>query len=151
MELLCGHERAAVAHIPLDLGGQDAGQVAAAAHHAELGLRRTEERALYRDGDVRPGGIAQSAAQAVAVHRADQGHPQVVQRLGAVVIDLLGIGHVLVQDALVEALDVNADAEGLQVGMHHADPDVIVMVDVVAQQQDLLLDGAAGRVDRGVV
>ncbi|MPM42688.1 hypothetical protein SDC9_89357 [bioreactor metagenome] len=113
VKLLCGDKAAAVAHIPLDLGRQDAGQVPAAAHHAELRFRRAEEGVLYGDGDVRPGGIAQAAAKAVPVNRADQGHPQVVQRLGPVVIDLLRVGHVLVQNALVKALNVHAHAEGL--------------------------------------
>ncbi|CAN4050413.1 RNA polymerase sigma factor sigV, partial [Dysosmobacter welbionis] len=139
VELFCGDESAAVAHIPLDLGGQNTGQMGAAAHHAELCLRCAEEGPLHGDRDIRTGGVAHAAAQAVAVNCTDQGNPQFIEGLSTIVIDLLGIGDILIQDALIESLDVHAHAEGFDVGVHNAHPDVVLMVDIVAQEQDLLL------------
>ena len=123
----------------------------AAAHHAELCLRRPEERPLHGDGDVCSGGIAEAAAQAVPMDRADQGYPQLIERLRAVVIDLLGVGDILVQDALIETLDIHAHAERLDVGVHDTHPDVVLVVDIVTQQQDLFLHHAVRRVHRRVV
>ena len=87
----------------------------------------------------------------MAVNCTDQGNPQFIEGLSTIVIDLLGIGDILIQDALIESLDVHAHAEGFDVGVHNAHPDVILMVDIVAQEQDLLLHHAVCRIHRGIV
>ena len=124
--------------------------MARAADDRKLCLRRAEYRTLDRDRDVRAGRIAQAAARAVAMHRADQRHAQLVQRERTVVIYLLRIGNVLVINAFLKRL-MSTPTKRLEVGMHDAHPYIVIMVDIIAQHDDLFLHRAAGRVDRRVV
>ena len=114
-------------------------------------LASGEHGVLHRDGDIGPRRVAQAAAQTVPVHRADERHAQLVQRQRPIVILFLYVGHVPVVDALLKSFDVNAHAKGFDIRMQDAYPNIILPIDVIAQQQNLLLHRAARRVNGRIV